>query len=67
MATPSQLEFLIWLKRALEQGQVQIEPLLDTEGQVMQIGIVATPGGGLAGLPDPRRVGPESNRRARPL
>lgn len=67
MATPSQTEFLLWPKRALDQGQVEIEPILDTEGRVMKIGIIAAPGGGLAALPDPRRVGPMPVRRARPL
>lgn len=67
MATPSQTEFLLWLKRALDQGQVRIEPILDEEGRVIQIGILTEPGGGLAALPDPRRVGPIPARRARPL
>lgn len=67
MATPNQIEFLIWLKRALEQKQVRISPLLDEEGRVMQIGIVVEPGGGLAALPDPRRIGPMAARKMRPL
>lgn len=67
MGTPNQTDFLLWLKRALDQNQVEITPILDSEGRVLSIGIVTKPGGGLAGLPDPRRMRPDDYRKTRPL